>query len=134
MTGSQTDRVQVPRWQTASALLSQLASRLFTVTQRRPADSLAGEEGFHKWYALRAMNDRIQREQSLELNEQNRRDLRNSLEYIHDLAHDTDIATPMDMLTCKCETAERIDALLMTFAEDELERRGIGERRTAAVA
>jgi hypothetical protein len=117
MTGSQTERVTVPAYQSAVAILIRLASPIFAVWQAA-ADGGVERASYKHWFTLRSTAAVFLGSRSTQLSIPEREALVGALRYAHELAHDFAVCPRVEH--CECETARLLVDLSVLQVADLL--------------
>ena len=125
MTGANIDRVHVPDYQIAAAIVLSLATPLFHRAMGRGFEPEPGEECFEAWHTLRRCAETFYRDHSMRLAARDREGMIGALKLCHTLAHDREINEP-SVERCDCLTAERLSNLALLMAASEARGTGCG--------
>jgi hypothetical protein len=87
MTGAGTDRVSVPPYTTAVALILRVASHIFVCAANMPGGLTQGEPVFEAWRSLRRTAERCLALRSTRLSEIELERLNITLAFVHDSYH-----------------------------------------------
>ena len=121
MTGSQTDRINVPAYHTASCILLKLASPIFCRWRECAESDNVETPLFKHWFNLRKVAERFTSRRSMEMSPAEREKLVGALKFAHDLAHDYDPEPAPSVERCGCETASLLVDLAMVMAVSDAE-------------
>lgn len=116
MTGSNTEKIQIPLHAQAVFIVLRIGNPLF-IAWMHANDKDPLDPYYNAWFLLRRIAAAFDERRHTKLSRQDREDLINALKLAHQLAHDLDVeqAPPVDV--CHCAVAEDIRDLALMVAQ-----------------